>query len=160
MRHNVLETLMGIVVLAAAGFFLLFAWHNADLGEVKGYNLTASFQSVGGLPVGADVRINGVKVGSVVARSLDPETFNAVVTMSIAPEFQLPTDTVATIASEGLMGGAFVKLDPGKAGSVIPADGRIAQTRSSRSIEEMVGEVIFLATSDATQPTAPEQDTP
>ena len=152
MRHNVLETLMGVVVLAVAGVFLLFAWHNADLGEVKGYNLTAGFQSVGGLPIGADVRVNGVKVGSVVNRILDPNTFTALVTMSIAPEFRLPSDTVATIASEGLMGGAFVKLDPGKATDFIPADGQIRQTRSSRSIEEMVGEVIFLATSDGPQP--------
>lgn len=149
MQRNVLETLMGFVVLGTACFLLVFAWKNADLGEVEGYNLTANFLSVGGLQIGADVQVNGVKIGSVVNRHLDPDSFVAIVTMSIAPEFQLPTDTVATIASGSLLGGFFVALIPGKSTTLISVDGEITQTRSFRSIEEMVGEVIFLATSSS-----------
>jgi phospholipid/cholesterol/gamma-HCH transport system substrate-binding protein len=66
--------------------------------------------------------------------------------MSISPEIHLPTDTVATIDSEGLLGSKFVKLEPGRSRQIIPAGGTIAQTRNYESLEEMVGKIIFLAT--------------
>lgn len=155
MGRNLIETIMGAVVLMVAGFFLVFAYRHADLEEVSGYALRAQFASVGGLAVGSDVRINGIKVGTVNGHALDPATFNAVVTMTIMPSIQLPQDTVATIATEGLLGGKFVKLEPGRAPDRIPAGGMIAQTRDYKSIEEMVGQLIFLATSDQ-----PQQQTP
>lgn len=149
MGRNLIETIMGLVVLVVAGFFLVFAFGHANLKQVTGYALSAQFASVGGLPVGSDVRINGIKVGTVSAQSLDPNTFNAVVTMTIAPDIRLPVDTAATIASEGLLGGKFVKLMPGRAADRIPEGGTLARTKDFKSIEEMVGELIFLATSDS-----------
>ena len=84
MGRNLIETIMGAVVLLVAGFFLVFAYRQADLGAVKGYPLSASFLSVGGLANGADVRINGIKVGSVTKQAIDPNTFQAVVHMSVS----------------------------------------------------------------------------
>lgn len=157
MGRNLIETIMGAVVLLVAGFFLVFAYTHADLKEVKGYEVTAQFASVGGLDIGADVRINGIKVGTVASNALDPATFNAVVRLTITPEIRLPTDTVATIATEGLLGGKFVKLQPGKAAERIAEGGVIGRTKDYKSIEEMVGELIFLATADGPQgaPAAP-----
>lgn len=148
MGRNLIETIMGGVVLLVAGFFLVFAYKHADLEEVQGYELQAQFASVGGIEVGSDVRINGIKVGTVTGHSLDPATYNAVVRMNIMPSIQLPTDTTATIATEGLLGGKFVKVEPGRDADRIPAGGAIARTKDFKSIEEMVGELIFLATSD------------
>lgn len=149
MGRNLIETIMGGVVLLVAGFFLVFAYRHADLGEVEGYTLQAQFASVGGLEVGSDVRINGIKVGTVTGHSLDPATYNAVVQMSIMPSIRLPADTVATIATEGLLGGKFIKIEPGRQAERIADGGTITQTKDFKSIEEMVGELIFLATSDA-----------
>ncbi|MBF0305645.1 MAG: outer membrane lipid asymmetry maintenance protein MlaD [Alphaproteobacteria bacterium] len=158
MRRNVIETIMGAVVLGVAALFLGFAWSNADLRSVKGYSLLARFTSVGGLAVGSDVRINGIKVGTVTGQRLDPDTYVAVIEMSVAPKVRLPSDTAAVIASEGLLGGKYVRLDPGRATEMLPAGATIVETRDLKSVEEMVGELIFLATGGGGQaPGAPSE---
>jgi phospholipid/cholesterol/gamma-HCH transport system substrate-binding protein len=154
MGRNLIETIMGAVVLLVAAFFLVFAYRQADIGAVKGYPVSAAFASVGGLPNGGDVRINGIKVGTVIDQQIDPNTFNAVVHMSISPDIHLPADTVASVDSEGLLGGKFVKLQPGRSAQSIPPGGTITQTKNYESLEEMVGKVIFLAT-DSGQGKAP-----
>lgn len=155
MGRNLIETIMGAVVLAVAGFFLAFAWRHAGMEEVKGYALTAQFAGIGGLETGADVRINGIKVGTVASQSLDPVSYNAVVILTIAQDIRLPTDTTATIAAEGLLGGKYIKLIPGRAKARLPDGGQLAKTKDYKSIEEMVGELIFLATADAPRAAAP-----
>jgi len=152
MGRNLIETIMGAVVLAVAGFFLAFAYSHADLKPVEGYKITAQFTGVGGLEYGSDVRINGIKVGTVTGLTIDPQTFNAVITMSIRPDIKLPVDSVASVSAEGLLGGMFVKLEPGKSGTVL-ADGQtLAHTKEHKSIEAMVGQLIFLATADEQKP--------
>ncbi|MBX9633877.1 MAG: MlaD family protein, partial [Magnetospirillum sp.] len=136
MGRNLIETIMGAVVLGVAGFFLAFAYNHADLKQVKGYDITAQFASVGGLENGADVRINGIKVGTVAGHALDPNTFNAVVRLTILPDIHLPKDTVATIGSEGLLGGKFLKLEPGRSSDRIAEGGMISKTKDYKSIEE------------------------
>ena len=153
MGRNLIETIMGAVVLAVAGFFLVFAYTHANIQKIEGYTLTATFTSVGGLDTGADVKINGIKVGTVLSQSLDPVTYDAVVKLSIAHGIQLPSDTVASVSSEGLLGGKFVKLAPGKSKTMLAADSALGPTKNFKSIEEMVGNLIFLATAD-NQPSA------
>ncbi len=152
MGRNLIETVMGAVVLAVAAFFLVFAYHNTDLKSVEGYLLKASFTSVGGLERGADVRVNGVKVGVVTSYALDPKTFEAVVSMTILSHIHLPVDTEAVIATEGLLSGKIIKLRPGTQAQRLAAGETLKRTRDFKSIEEMVGELIFLATSE-TPPT-------
>ena len=144
-RHMI-ETIMGAVVLMVAIFFLSFAYSQVDLGAVKGYTLSAAFSSVGGLANGGDVRINGIKVGTVTDQQIDPNSFEAVVRMTVMPSIHLPVDTMATIASEGLLGGKYVRLEPGHSKETLAAGGTIAQTKTYKSVEEMVAEIIFLAT--------------
>jgi len=146
MGRNPIEPVMGAVVLIVAAFFLFFAYSQADLGTVQGYTLTAAFQSVGGLDNGADVRINGIKVGTVLDQRIDPASFSAVVKMSISPGIHLPEDTVATVDSSGLLGDKFLRLIPGKSAKTIAPGGTIANTKNYQSLEELVGQIIFLAT--------------
>ncbi|MBF0094273.1 MAG: outer membrane lipid asymmetry maintenance protein MlaD [Alphaproteobacteria bacterium] len=149
MRRNPIETIMGAVVLLVAGFFLAFAYSTSSVKPVQGYDVKAVFARVGGLETGSDVRISGIKIGTVVGQSLDPNTYEAVVRLSIAPHVRLPTDTVASIVSEGLLGGKYLKLEPGNAAERIPDGGAVAQTRDFKSLEETVSEIIFLATQGA-----------
>jgi len=137
---------MGAVVLAVAGIFLAFALSQSDVGMVKGYTLSASFASVGGLSTGSDVRINGIKVGTVSSQTIDQNTYNAVVKLSVTPKVHLPKDTVASIASDGMLGSKFLKLEPGRAQEKIAEGGTIETTKNFESLEEEVGKVIFLAT--------------
>ena len=117
MGHNVFETILGAIVLAFAGLFLVFAYSSADLHKVKGYTVTANFPMVDGLKDGTDVKINGVKVGSVSGLHLitdpGPNEYLVAVTMTVDRSVQLPTDTMALVSTESLLGGKYMSLEPG-----------------------------------------------
>jgi len=148
MNHNAIETVLGAVVLAIAAFFLVFALDAADNGKVSGYEVTANFSKADGLNSGLDVRISGVKVGSIMKTELDPKTYLAKVTMSIMPNIELPIDTVAKVSSEGLLGGKYMALEPGAEEETIKPDGQIQYTQASLNLEEMIGKFIFSASED------------
>ena len=146
MGRNIVETVLGALVLIVAAGFLLFAARTADLGTVEGYEISARFLRVGGLTPGADVRISGVKVGSVIYRSLDTETFEAVLTLSIDPAVRLPVDSEAAVTGDGVFGGKYLRLLPGSADERIAAGGEIIRVRDFKTLEDTVSEIIFLAT--------------
>jgi phospholipid/cholesterol/gamma-HCH transport system substrate-binding protein len=143
MSGNVIETVMGAVVLVVAALFLFFAYSTSQVRAVQGYPVTAQFQSVDGIRNGSDVRIGGVKVGSVAAELLDPKTFIATLKMSISPEYKLPDDTVAEITSPSLLGDKVVSLVPGGSEKEIPPGGQIKYTQSAVSLENLIGQMIF-----------------
>lgn len=143
MRHNLIETVMGAVVVAIACFFLAFAYMSADLTPTIGYPLSAKFERIDGLHVGSDVRLGGVKVGVVTDQHIDPQTFLAVVAFEVHSDLSLPQDTSAEIASEGLLGGKYVALVPGGADERIHPGGEIIYTQSSVSLESLIGKMIY-----------------
>lgn len=143
MRGNVIETVMGAVVLVVAAFFLVFAYKTSQLRSVSGYEVSADFARVDGIHQGSDVRISGVKVGTVLAEILDPKTFLATIRMSVDPAIQLPDDTVAQVTSSGLLGDKYMSLTPGGADKTIPPGGKIRYTQSSVSLENLIGQMIF-----------------
>lgn len=147
MGRNAVETVLGAVVLLVAAVFVWIAYNTAQIKGVSGYGVTAAFAKVGGLGKGSDVRMAGIKVGTVTHVKLDPNTYDAMVGMSITPEVKLPTDTEAVIASEGMLGGMYVRLLPGAATDKLADGGLISRTQDHRSLEDQVGEIIFLATS-------------
>lgn len=146
MNKRPMETIMGIVVIGIAAFFLYFAYNVSDLQVVKGYNVKARFMKVGGLNVGSDVRINGIKVGTVTFQKLDPEDYIAEVGMSIASDIKLDKSSVAAIVSDGLMGDKFIKIEPGKGEDYLKEGDTFAHTKDFKTIEDMVGEIIFMVT--------------
>lgn len=146
MRKPVIESIMGAVVLLVAAYFLVFAYTSAHQRQVDGYHVKANFLKVGGLRVGSDVRISGIKVGSVIDQRLDQQTYEAELTLSIRPDIRLPVDTVASIATQGLMGDKYIRLEPGAQQERLADGGEITNTRDFKSLEDTVGEFIFLAT--------------
>lgn len=143
MNHNAIETVLGAVVLLVAGIFLAFALREVDMRKVSGYTVSANFSKIDGINPGIDVRISGVKVGSVLKTELDPATFLATVQMSIAPTIKLPIDTVAKVSSEGLLGGKYMALEPGAEDETIKDGGKIQYTQAALNLEEMIGKFIF-----------------
>ncbi len=146
MNKKPMETIMGIVVLVVAAFFLFFAYKVSDLQVVKGYEVTAKFLKVGGLNVGSDVRLNGIKIGTVVAQKLDPENYVAEVVMSLTPDISLPADSTAAIVGDGLIGDKFIKIEPGTAKEMLKNGDEITKVKDFKTIEDMVGEIIFMVT--------------
>src|SRR5262249_37452640 len=143
MRGNVIETVMGAVVLVVAALFLFFAYNTSQMRSVAGYQLSADFERIDGIHDGSDVRISGIKVGSVLGTTLDPKTFLATVRMSVQPSVKLPDDTVAEIVSSGLLGDKYMSLVPGGSEKDLPPGGKIKFTQSSVSIEHLIGQMIF-----------------
>jgi phospholipid/cholesterol/gamma-HCH transport system substrate-binding protein len=143
MKGNMIEAVMGAVVLIVAAVFLVFAYNTSQVRAVSGYSLRADFQRIDGINAGGDVRISGIKVGSVTSETLDPKTYLANVKMSIDPKVKLPDDTVAEIVSAGLLGDKYVSLVPGGSDKMIPAGGTIKYTQASVSLENLIGQTIF-----------------
>ena len=148
MRKKPVETIMGLVVLVIALLFLGFAYDVSDLQVVKGYTVNAEFTKVGGLSIGSDVRINGIKVGTVTAQDLNNEDYTVMVSFSIASNVKLPRDSVVAIVGDGLMGNKFVKIEPGKAKEYLKDGDTFAKSKNFKTIEDMVGEIIYMVTGD------------
>lgn len=146
--RSIAEMATGAVILAVALLFLGYAVLNSGRGAVNGdgIRLTARFDRIDGLSNGADVRIAGVRVGSVVDSRIDPQTFSAELTMKVDRSLQLPDDTSAEVTSEGLLGGRYVSLVPGGSDKVLADGGRITQTQGSVSLESLLGRFIFSVT--------------
>lgn len=163
MGRSVFETILGAVVLAVAALFLVFAYNSSDLRVVKGYEVTANFPMVDGLKEGIDVKLNGVKIGSVTELNLittpGPNEFLVRVGMMIDPSIKLPTDTMALVSSESLLGGKYMSLEPGVDDETIKTDGtgRITRTQAPMRLDDLIGQVIYgnKKTSDSGAGTAP-----
>jgi phospholipid/cholesterol/gamma-HCH transport system substrate-binding protein len=143
MSGNVIEIVMGAVVLVIAALFLFFVYSTSQVRAVSGYELTAQFDRIDGIHDGSDVRISGVKVGTILSERVDPKTFLAIVRMSINPAYTLPDVTVAEILSAGLLGDKYMALVPGGSEKTIPPGGRITYTQAPVSLENLIGQMIF-----------------
>ena len=143
MTRNLLETLLGAVVLIVAIVFLIFAYGSSQVGSGDGYELIARFDRVDGLERGSDVRISGIKVGSVVDQKLDPETFRAEVVFTVRVDVELPLDSSAAVVSNGLLGGKYLQVVPGGDVDVLKPGEEITLTQSAINLEDLIGQAIF-----------------
>ena len=146
MASNAAEIAVGAVVIAAAAGFMVYAAQTADVRMGGAYELTAQFRKAEGVGVGGDVRVSGVKVGSVRAVTLDPETYQAKVVMAIRDDVRLPEDSAATIASEGLLGGAHIAIQPGGAEFMLEPGDEFGYTQGSVSLLDLIGRAISATT--------------
>lgn len=166
MGHNVFETILGAIVLALAALFLAFAYSSADLNKVSGYAISANFPMVDGIKEGTDVKINGVKVGSVEGLTLNtepgPNQYLVTVKMTLARSLQLPTDTIAMVSSESLLGGKYMSLEPGVDESLIRTDGtgKITRTQAPLRLDDLIGQLIYSGKRGDGAASAPEPQHP
>ena len=134
MSENRAEILTGGLVLAVAVGFLGWSMQGRSSGGSGSYELKASFRSVEGVKVGTDVRLAGVKVGTVTALELNPQTFFADAVLTVRSAVQLPEDSAALISSEGLLGGNFVELQPGGSLDNLAPGAEIEDTQGAVSV--------------------------
>ncbi|MEM9669304.1 MAG: outer membrane lipid asymmetry maintenance protein MlaD [Pseudomonadota bacterium] len=143
MRESVFETLIGAIVLAAAGAFMWFAVEEGGDRATGGdrYVVLAKFNNVSGINTGSDVRLAGLKVGVVEDMKLNTDSYEANIVLSIDGIVDLPDDSDARISSDGLLGGAYIALEPGGGFDYIPKDGtgEILYTRGSVDLLTLVG---------------------
>ena len=155
MSRNIIETVLGAVVLVVALAFVGFAFQRSSVDRVSGYQVIAQFDDAAGLVPGTDVRMAGVKIGTVESQELDTELFTAVITLNIDQRVQLPTDTSARIVPDGLLGGNFVSLEPGGDETNIDPGGEIVYTQGAVNVVDLLGRFIFSGAESAGQAEAP-----
>lgn len=144
MSSNIVETVIGAVVLAFAAIFLVFAYRTADVGPRSGgINVTAAFDSVDGLNVGSDVRMSGIKIGAITSQMLDLKTYRAVINISLDEDIQLPEDSSAKITSDGLLGSNYLALQPGGSDDMLKDGGTISYTQGAVNLQDLIGQAIF-----------------
>ncbi len=141
MKTNVLEVVIGAVVLVVATFFLYFAYSTSGEKIKEGYTLVARFEDVSGLTEGADVKINGIKVGIVKKLGLD-EDYSAKAELTIKNEYQIPEDSSLSISTDGIMGNKFVSISIGYSDKYLEPNAEIEDTKSSLNLEKIFDKVI------------------
>ncbi|SER01386.1 outer membrane lipid asymmetry maintenance protein MlaD [Thalassovita taeanensis] len=151
MSENKTEVLVGAAVLAVAIGFIIYAGQLAGFsGKSGGYGLNASFRSLEGITVGTDVRLAGVKIGTVTDIALNPETFRADTTISVQDGIEIPDDSAVIISSEGLLGGNFVEIVPGGSPFNFAAGDEVEDTQGSVSLISLL--MKFVSGSSDTAP--------
>jgi len=143
MNRMLVETVLGAVVVVGGLVFVFFAYSTATFETSSGYPLKALFFKVGGLQQGNEVRIGGVKVGTISSVHLDPDTYESVVQLTVNSRLNLPVDTVAAIADDGIFGGKYLLLEPGREKALLKPTDTFQQVRDAASLEDLIGEAIF-----------------
>ncbi len=142
-KDHLAEVVAGLLVLLLAAGFVVFAWgQTGGRAGADTQRLVARFPGVGGVTVGTDVKIAGVKVGRVERLTLDPASFQAVVTLAVDRSLALPVDTSAAITAEGLLGGNYVALTPGAETQMLKDGGEIAETSGAADLMGLIGSIV------------------
>ena len=145
MKENVLEILVGSVVLILSFVFVIFTLSNTGFQQ-KGKFINAEFGNVAGLKVGDDVLIAGIKVGEVSSNTLDSKSYLAVVKLNLQNNIFIPEDSVAKISSASLLGGQYVEIIPGASDKMLKDSETIYDTRDPVSLTDLLGQAVFSAT--------------
>jgi phospholipid/cholesterol/gamma-HCH transport system substrate-binding protein len=152
MKQNLMETAVGALVIAIALGFFVFMYSTTGVGKGSGgYHLTAKFKNVEGINVGSDVRMSGIKIGSVTAQSLDSQSYDAILTFAVDPIIKLPDDSTAKITSEGLLGGKFIALEPGGSETLLSDGGTITYTQGALDLWALVSDYMFSGKSKSSE---------
>jgi len=142
-RENIGEAIVGLLVVILAVWFVIFAWQRTGGGQRSGsIKLTAIFSNATGVSAGTDVRVAGLKVGSVTGLSLDPQSYQVKVAIALNPDVKLPSDSTAAIASDGLLGSNFVSFTPGGSPTPIKSGDTITDTQGSLDLMALIGQFI------------------
>ena len=162
MKNAAVETLIGAAVIVMAAAFFLFAYQSSGRSNASGgYRLLAEFDNASGINVGTDVRMAGVKVGTVVGQTLNHQNFQAAITMLIDPAVQLTEDVTAKVTAEGLLGSNFITLEQGGSETKLADGGMIQYTQGAVDIWSLISQAMFeksgaKASEDAGAESAPQ----
>ncbi len=147
-NNNYFEIIVGTFVLLCAAFFFFNSFKSSKIDANKSYRLMAKFDNISGIEAGSDIKISGVKIGTVEDEFLDKKTYRAALKLLINESIKLPTDSSAKISSEGLLGSKFLSIEPGADDEILTDGGEIQFTQSSVNFEELLGKFIFSSESN------------
>jgi phospholipid/cholesterol/gamma-HCH transport system substrate-binding protein len=152
MNKKGIETAVGLFVLLGLAALLFVALKAANLtsfGQADTYSVTARFDNIGGLKARAPVRAAGVVIGRITGITLDPKTYQGVVSMEIERNYLFPKDSSAKILTAGLLGDQYVGIEAGGEIDNLAPGAVIKQTQSAVVLENLIGQFLFNKAADA-----------
>ena len=155
LKENWLEALVGLLVIAVAAWFVTYAYARTSGSSMGGgtYELSARFPSASGISEGTDVRVSGLKVGTVTGIKLDPKTYQAIAHFSVDSAVKLPTDSSAPRSPRrGILGGSYVSLTPGGDPAMMKPGAEITDTQGSTDLMGLIGNYINRSGSGTAKP--------
>lgn len=155
MQNNTVETLIGAVVVLVAAAFLYFTYTATSSGSISGYEIKARFAAVDGVNVGTDVRVHGIKVGSVASLTLDPKSYMAVASLTIRKDIEIPDDSSAKITSSGILGSSYISIQPGGSDKMLAVNGELDDTQGAVDLMGLVGRYINSGSGASSAPAQP-----
>ena len=143
MRGNFVEFITGMIVVLISVFLLGYGYMGTRGNRAQGYELVVKFDRADGLVEGGDIKVGGIRVGTVAKLVLDPKSYEALVHMKIDPQVHLPTDSSASIVSENLLGGKYIAIVPGGDETMLNPGDTFQFSQSSMILESLIGKLIF-----------------
>ena len=143
MKSNTFEAIVGAFVIIISVVFLFFGFSAMKIQNSDSYNVSDLFNRIDGIKIGSDIRMSGIKIGTVVSQELDNSSFEAKVLMSIDSKILIPDDSSAKITSDGLLGGNYISIEPGGSDIYLLNNEEIFFTQGSVDLIGLVGEALF-----------------
>jgi len=141
--HNYFDFLIGTIVLLFAIGFFTYSFKSSKISSNNGYDIFAKFDNADGITIGSDIKIAGIKIGSIIEQNLDEKTSKANLKMNISSTVKIPADSSAKILSEGLLGAKYISISLGGDEEILQNGQEISFTQSSLNFEELLGKFIF-----------------
>lgn len=141
-----LHTWVGALVFVVGVVFIVASYvsdHDKSAGS-KGLELTARFRAVDGITIGSPVLLAGIPVGKVSKIEFDPENYSAILTMNLEQGLELPYDSAAIVASDGVFGGKYIRVEPGAEYDLLENGDIFEFTQDSIIIEELLEKIVLL----------------
>ena len=143
MRSNIFETFIGAIVIILAVSFLFYSFSITDNNTEGTYNIHATFNRIDGIQIGSDVRLSGIKIGSVSKSSLNQTTYEAQLALIIDNSIKIPDDSSAKITMDGLLGSNYISIEPGGSEIYLSENDYLLYTQGSVDLIGLVGEALF-----------------
>jgi phospholipid/cholesterol/gamma-HCH transport system substrate-binding protein len=145
MKRGALEVLVGAAVCVVIALLVAGGVSGGFGGSSSGYTLTARYDQADGLAVGNPVHLAGVEIGKVSAMRLDPKSLRPIVEFRIEDTARIPRDSAAMILSDGVLGGKFVKIEPGVENEYLKPGDRFEFVQDSVIVEELLAKIVDAA---------------
>ena len=150
MKNNLFEVIVGTFVLGCAIYFFFFSFSKSNISTSETYQISAKFDNIDGVSTGSDIKISGVKIGTVISEIIDPQTYQAILKLSVNKDIKLPKDSSAKVLSSGLLGGKYIGIEVGAEDEMLQNGDQIQFTQSGVNFEELLGKFIFGSKKDET----------